>query len=174
MAESLKGKKAKEYWTSEEGCTRVAGWARNGLSQKQIAKQMEISITTLKNWRKSDDPIFLPLVTALNTSKDYVDKQIENSLFKSAMGYDYEEITEELKMNPKTGKQELMVTKKVKKHVSPNTSAQIFWLKNRLPEVWRDKRYIEDKVDFENDGFIDALKGQAEETFKDSGDVVET
>ena len=173
MAATLKGKKAKEYWTSEEGCVRVEGWARNGLTQEQIAKEMEISISTLVRWRKNPDPIFDGLREALKVTKDYVDKQVENALFQSAMGYEWEEVTEEWKFNPLKGKHEMIVTKKVKKRVAPSNAAQIFWLKNRRPDDWRDKRYIEDKVEFENDGFIDALKGQAEDTFKDAGDIVE-
>lgn len=173
MATPLKGKRAQEYWTSEEGCIRVEGWARNGLSQEQIAKEMEISLTTLKRWKNDPDPKFEPLQAALKVQRDYVDKQVENALYKSAMGYEWEEITEEWKFNPLKGKHEMIVTKKVKKRVAPSNAAQIFWLKNRLPDEWRDKRYIQDKVEFEDDGFISALKGQAEDTFKDIGDIVE-
>ena len=55
----------------------------------------------------------------------------------------------------------------------PDVTAQIFWLKNRKPEEWRDKRIVEDHLDFADDGFIDAVKGDAEETFKDSDGTVE-
>ena len=46
-----------------------------------------------------------------------------------ALGYEYEEETYE------NG----ILTKKVKKHVAPDTTAQIFWLKNRKPNTWKDK-----------------------------------
>ena len=62
----------------------------------------------------------------------------------------------------------------MKKQVIPDTTAQIFWLKNRKPEEWRDKREVDSKVEIENDGFMDALKGDVKETFKDAGDVIET
>ena len=62
----------------------------------------------------------------------------------------------------------------MKKQFIPDTTAQIFWLKNRKPEEWRDKREVDSKVEIENDGFMDALKGDVKETFKDAGDVIET
>ena len=163
--------KKKEYWMSEEGLVRITGWARDGLAEHQIAENMEIGISTLKRWKK--EPANEPFRSALKTTKDYADRKVENALYKSAMGYDWEEVTEELKFNPLTGRHEMVVTKKVHKRVAPSNAAQIFWLKNRRPDDWRDKRYVEDKVEFENDGFIDALKGQAEDTFKDSENIIE-
>lgn len=161
------------YWLSEEGITRISGWARDGLTNEQIAENLEISLSTFKRWKTNPAPEFDPLRAALKVTKDFVDRQVEGALYKSAMGFEWEEITEELKFNPLTGKHEMIVTKKVHRKAAPSNAAQIFWLKNRKPDDWRDKRFIEDKVDFENDGFIDALKGQAEETFKDAGDIVE-
>lgn len=163
----------KDYWLSEEGLVRVAGWARDGLTQEQIAENMEISFSTLRRWKSDPNPEFKQFQVALKETKDYADRNVENALYKSAMGYEWEEVTEEWKFNPLKGKHEMIVTKKVKKRVAPSNAAQIFWLKNRKSEEWRDKRYVQDKVEFENDGFIDALKGQAEDTFKDSGDIVE-
>ena len=163
----------KDYWLSEEGIVLVTGWARDGYTQEQIAENMEISLSTFKRWKNEPGEKFKPFQTALKQTKEYADKQVEAALFKSAQGYEWEEVTEEWKFNPLKGKHEMIVTKKVKKRVAPSNAAQIFWLKNRLPDNWRDKRYVEDKVEFENDGFIEALKGQAEDTFKDAGDIVE-
>ena len=70
---------------------------------------------------------------ALKKGKDWADVQVENALFKRATGHDYEEMTWE------DGK----LTKVVKKHIAGDVTAQIFWLKNRRPDLWRDKR--EDK-----------------------------
>ena len=59
------------------------------------------------------------------------------------MGYDYEEVTKESVYSDVTKKNSLVVTKVVTKHYVPDTTAQIFWLKNRKPKEWRDKRDIE-------------------------------
>jgi hypothetical protein len=101
------------------------------------------------------------------------DRRVENSLFKTAMGYNYDEVTEERKFNPATQQFEMVVTKIVHKTLLPQHASQIFWLKNRKPDEWRDKRIIEDHIDFEDDGFIDALKGQAKDTFSDESVVEE-
>jgi hypothetical protein len=52
-------------------------------------------------------------------------------------------VTHESILNPITGKYEMKPTKVVSKQVSPDTTAQIFWLKNRKPKQWRDKQDIE-------------------------------
>ena len=78
----------------------------------------------------------------LKRGKEVVDIQVENALLKRALGYTYKEVTREKVFNPETGKYELMPTKEVTKEVVPDTTAQIFWLKNRRPEQWRDKRDV--------------------------------
>ncbi|CAI3601335.1 hypothetical protein CNEO2_2630002 [Clostridium neonatale] len=75
-----------------------------------------------------------------------VDIQVENALLKRALGYKYDEVTKEL--NEDTG--ELEVTKVVTKEVQPDTTAQIFWLKNRKPEDWRDRKEVEHSGNINN------------------------
>lgn len=58
-------------------------------------------------------------------------------------------------------------------YIPGDTTAQIYWLKNRKPEDWRDKRSVETKVEFEDDGFLEALKGNIKETFENGGDFIE-
>lgn len=108
----------------------IEGWARQGLTDEQIAKNMGIGLTTLKQWKKKYRPIW----TALKKGKTPVDFEVENALLKRAMGFEYEEtetIIEEV-----DGKQRKRI-KKIKKVALPETSAIIFWLKNRMPEQWR-------------------------------------
>ena len=103
--------------------------ARNGYTEEQMAKFLGISNATFATWKKRH-PEFLE---ALKTSKDEVDFQVENSLLKRALGFEYEEteIT-----GGKDGKP--VKVKKTKKVVAPDTTACIFWLKNRQKERWRD------------------------------------
>ena len=61
-------------------------------------------------------------------------------------------------LNPDTGKIELTVTKVVTKQVIPDTTAQIFWLKNRKPEIWRDKREISTDDNDQVMEFIKAMR----------------
>ena len=158
-----------ETYESEDWLLKIKGWARDGLSEEQIAYNMGISLVTLFRWKKKSEKIS----KVLKEAKDVADRKVENALFKSAIGYSYNETTRERKFNPITEKYEMVTTKIVHKQVLPNTTAQIFWLKNRKQEEWRDRRQVEDHIAFENDGFIEALKKNAEETFKDSEEIVE-
>jgi len=80
------------------------------------------------------------LSEALKRGKAPVDQQVENALFKNAMGYDYEETITEIE-DLGNGKQKKHI-RKVMKHRPPDTTAQIFWLKNRRPDRWRDKQDV--------------------------------
>jgi transcriptional regulator with XRE-family HTH domain len=126
-----KGKYAE--WLEPEGLTRIQGWARDGLDLEQIAENMHISRSTLREWRINHPAI----ASAIKEGRDVPDRNVENSLYKSALGYEYDEETRELRDG------ELCVTKIVHKTVLPNTTAQIFWLKNRKPREWRDKQETE-------------------------------
>lgn len=122
-------------WLTEEGLNRLQGWKRNGLTDEQIAKRMGISPSTLYEWMKK----FSEISEHLKIGKEDADIAVENALFKSACGYEVEEVTEELKYDAKTRTYVMMVTKRQKKHIPPSNTAQIFWLKNRKAENWRDK-----------------------------------
>lgn len=124
-----------EYWLTDDGLTLIKGWARAGLTDKEIAENMKIAYSTFRVWRDKNSA----LSAALKESKDIADFNVENSLYKRANGYEYTEVTKEIKMNPKTGNYELMITKEVTKQIVPDTTAQIFWLKNRQPNKWREK-----------------------------------
>lgn len=91
---------------------------------------MSISYSTFREWKKK----YPALSAALKKGKTPVDFEVENALLKRAMGFEYEEtetIIEEV-----DGKQRKRI-KKIKKVALPETSAIIFWLKNRMPEQWR-------------------------------------
>lgn len=103
----------------------IQGMARDGLTQQQIANNLGISIDTLIENKKK----YSEFNNALKKGKEVIDFEVENALLKRALGYEYEEETYE------NG----ILTKKVKKHVAPDTTAQIFWLKNRKPNTWKDK-----------------------------------
>ncbi|QJU14795.1 helix-turn-helix domain-containing protein [Blautia pseudococcoides] len=127
-----------EYWLTPEGLLLLEGWARDGLTDEQISNNIGISRSTLAEWKKKYEDIS----DTLKKGKEVVDIQVENALLKRALGYSYEEVTKEICENPETGNLEMKITKKVKKEVVPDTTAQIFWLKNRKPDVWRDKHEV--------------------------------
>ena len=127
-----------QEWLTEEGLLQLESWARDGLTDEQIAHNMGICVATLYNWKSK----YLEILESLKRGKDVIDIQVENALLKRALGYSYKEVTREKMFNPETDQYELMPTKEVTKEVVPDTTAQIFWLKNRRPEQWRDKRDV--------------------------------
>lgn len=121
-----------QEWLTKEGLLRLEAWARDGLTDEQIAHNIGISVATLYVWKNKH----LEISEALKKGKEVVDIQVENALLKRALGYSYQETTHELIGG------ELQVTKVVEKEVVPDTTAQIFWLKNRKPAEWRDKKDV--------------------------------
>lgn len=121
----------------------IEGWARDGLIDEQIAKNLGVALSTFMTYKKK----YPELSDALKRNKEVADREVENALFKRAVGYKYEEITRELKKDPDTDELSLVVTKVVTKEVVPDVTAQIFWLKNRKPKEWRDKQEVEHSGD---------------------------
>lgn len=119
----------------------VEGWARNGLTDKQIAKNLGIAYSTFREYRDKHSA----LSAALKKGKEVVDFEVENALLKRALGYKYVETTKELNTEG-----EMVTTKEVTKEIAPDTTAQIFWLKNRKPAEWRDKKDIEHSGNINN------------------------
>jgi len=144
-----------EEWLTAEGLLQLEAWARNGLTDEQIASNMGITRAALYNWKKK----YVDIFDALKRGKEIVDIQVENALYKSALGYQFTEITKERTYNDKTETYEFVVTKEVVKEVQPNTTAQIFWLKNRKPVEWRDRKDIDANIRM-NDPFEGLTKEQ--------------
>lgn len=143
---------AKSKWEThvKDKLILIEGWARNGLTDEQIAKNLGIAYSTFREYKKK----YSALSAALKKGKEVIDFEVENALLKRALGYEYEEVTKErILKKDEHGKPltdihgfpiyEMVVTKTVKKEVTPDTTAQIFWLKNRKSEEWRDKRDVE-------------------------------
>ena len=121
---AAKGKYAD--WITPEGLLRIEGWARDGLTDEQIANNMGINPSTLYDWKKK----YPEISDTLKKSKDVVDRMVENALFRNA--------------------------------IEGNTTAQIFWLKNRKPDKWREKPGYEDTSELNKlDAILKGLKDNA-------------
>lgn len=130
--------KSKYFTHVEPKLTLIEGWARDGLADEQIAKNLGIAYSTFREYKNK----YSALSASLKKGKEVVDYEVENALLKRALGYEYDEVTYE------HGKE----TKRVTKQVAPDTTAQIFWLKNRRSDKWRDKQIVESNntVEFKN------------------------
>lgn len=111
----------------------IAHMATQGKTDKEIAKILGVSPTSIKDW-KATYPDFLAL---LKKAKEVADDIVEASLFHRAVGY----AAPEVKFFSHEG---LVVDERVVlKHYPPDVTAQIFWLKNRRPDRWRESHVIE-------------------------------
>lgn len=110
---SLIAKGKYEKWLTPEGLLKLEGWAREGLTDEQIAEKMGIRRETLYAWSKK----YPNISNTLKRGKEVVDLQVENALLKRALGYEYEEVAEEYESGTLTKK------KVTKKRVIPDTTA---------------------------------------------------
>lgn len=138
-----------DRWRTPEGLLKISAWARNGLTNEQIAHNMGISRSTLDEWVKK----YPDISDALKKEKEVADIIVENSLYQKAIGIRMT-VKEPIKVKEVTYKDGKRL--KEKEHVEyadkeiyipPDTTAAIFWLKNRKPDVWKDKQVVEANVE---------------------------
>ena len=155
-------------WHSKEQLEKLQGWARDGLTDEQIAEKIGCHISTLYDWKSK----YSDISEALKKGKAVVDVEVENALLKKALGTTVK--TTQFKMvkidkdvlkakrnqfanaykldHPDKTRREIMIATALAvptyeripvvetvQEIAPDTSAAIFWLKNRLPEKYRDQ-----------------------------------
>lgn len=127
-----------------------------GLTDVEMAQVLEVSERTFNTWKKKH----VEFSTALKKAKEIADARVAQSLFERATGYSHPH--QEIMLHQKTGDPVVVDTVK---HYPPDTTAAIFWLKNRQPDKWRDKTNIgiawESMSDENLDKIIEGLKDKA-------------
>ncbi|MCT3309275.1 DNA-packaging protein [Lactiplantibacillus pentosus] len=159
-----------EKWLTPDGLVRIGGWARDGLTDEQIAHNMGISRSTLNAWKKR----FSDISDTIGKGKDVVDRQVENALLKRALGTtttdkmyrmvhkDNDVLDMERRRfsnawklkHPEASKKEIddaaIAGVKEYKRIQqtenvhefpPDVNAAIFWLRNRKPKAYRDQSF---------------------------------
>jgi transposase-like protein len=176
-----------QKWLESENLTLLQGWARDGLTDEQIAKNMGIVTSTLYVWKNK----YSEISEALKKGKEVVDREVENALLENAKGTTLTKTT--IKMvkvdkdvlkarrfvymkklmanNPQMSKDEATLTAiakvptyeeqrlTIETKFAGETPAQIFWLKNRKPSEWRDRRDISGFVSTEATTLVDDVGG---------------
>ena len=115
-----------------EYCKQAYKLCLLGATDVQLADFFGVSEKTLNTWKKAH-PTFLQ---SLKDGKENADAAIAASLYGRAKGYSHPE--DKIFNN---GGEEMIV--KTERHYPPDTTACIFWLKNRQPAKWRDKQEVE-------------------------------
>lgn len=120
---------------------RILELAKQGKTDAQMANAIGVTQQTFDNWKHKHPDFF----GSLKACKSVADELVEVSLYQRATGYSHPE--EKIYFHPKTGE---MIREVVIKHYPPDTTAMIFWLKNRQKDRWRDVHHHEAKHTFEN------------------------
>lgn len=106
----------------------------HGATDKDLAEFFEVGVRTIARWM-TKHPEFRQ---ACKNGKEPADDRVERSLYIRATGYSYDAV----KIFMPAGATEPVYAPYVE-HVPPDTTAMIFWLKNRRPAEWRDKVHQE-------------------------------
>ena len=99
-----------------------------GATDAQLADFFEVAISTVALW-KVQHPEFSD---AIKVPKAEADERVEQSLYRRAMGYEHDEV--DIRVVDKE-----VIQTPIRKYYPPDSTALIFWLKNRKPADWRDK-----------------------------------
>lgn len=103
-----------------------------GFTDKQLADFFDVNESTITRWKQK----YPEFRTSIKKGKVVADAQVVDSLYNRATGIEVTEV--EVRDDGKK-----KIKRVTKKHIPPDTTAQIFWLKNRQPELWRDKPTVE-------------------------------
>lgn len=133
-------------WLTEKGLQKVENWARNGLTDKEIAQKMGITKQTFYVWLKK----YADFSDSIKKGKADSLELAEKMVFEHIRGFEYEE-TETSIIQDNHGNEQKKTTVKNKKAL-PNDRMLQFYLRNRFPDVWNGKGTIEiEKLQLENE-----------------------
>ena len=105
---------------------------RLGATDDELADFFGVSVRTLHRWKSENDEF----CHSIKSGKEVADERVERSLYARALGYEHPEV--DIRVIDHA-----IVQTPIRKYYPPDTTAAIFWLKNRRPAQWRDKQDIE-------------------------------
>lgn len=116
----------------------IKGLLRRGLTIAEVAKDLEVATSTLNKWIAENED----LQEAVDKGRNYADITVEESLYKKAIGYKVTKKRTIISAGGNSGEQKPARVEISEEDVPPDTTACIFWLKNRNPELWRDRQEV--------------------------------
>lgn len=118
--------------------------ALTGFTDEQMAAFFEVNTDTIYEWKKK----YPKFSEAIKSGKEVADSNVASSLYQRALGQT-KRIQKAIKLKTTVngqGSTEKIQMVEEEIYIPPDTTAQIFWLKNRQPKAWRDKVEIDSKV----------------------------
>ncbi|GGO89055.1 hypothetical protein GCM10011348_45910 [Marinobacterium nitratireducens] len=122
-----------------------------GATDKDLADFFEVAETTIDNWKKAH----AEFMGSIKSGKQLADATVADRLYKRATGYEHDAV--KIFNN---GGEEMVVP--YTERYAPDTTAAIFWLKNRQPEKWRDKQHVDHTSNGETIKSFSEMYGQPE------------
>ena len=132
---------------SDTKLTLIDAWAREGLSDAQISTNLGVNVTTFNYWKRTRPELAL----LLEKAREPIIREVENALYKRAIGYKFTEVNVERSRRKK-------IIKKTLKEVPPDVKAIIFYLTNRVPSKWKFSSKIETGPITDPEGEMDLSK----------------
>jgi hypothetical protein len=125
----------------EEFVSQAEKLCKLGATDMEVADFFEVDVRTLYRWKAENEAF----CQALKAGKDVADERVERSLYARANGYEHDEVDIRVVGGG-------IVQTPIRKYYPPDTTACIFWLKNRKAAEWRDK------VEQEHSGTVQIAK----------------
>lgn len=116
-----------------------------GATDREVADFFEVDERTVYRWKHENEAF----CQSLRVGKSEADARVEQALYRRAIGYSHDAV--KIAVNAQGAVTQVPYTE----HTPPDTTAAIFWLKNRKPGEWRDVRTIEGTVNHQLAGLTD-------------------
>ena len=127
-APAQKKKRGRPTDYKPEFCEQASRGCMLGSTNEALGTLLGVKVTTIKRWMQ----IYPDFKAAIKKGREIADQDVAISLYKRAVGYSHPDVH----ISNYLG--EVTITKIVK-HYPPDTAAAFIWLKNRRPDLWRDK-----------------------------------
>lgn len=115
-----------------EFAKEAAKLCKLGATDAQLADFFEVSVSTINLWKVQ----YKEFSESVKVPKAEADEKVEQSLYRRAMGYEHDEVDIKVVAGA-------LVQTPIRRYYPPDSTAMIFWLKNRKPGEWRDKQDVE-------------------------------
>ena len=115
-----------------EFAAQAAKLCKLGATDAQLADFFEVAVSTINLWKVQHSEFS----ESIKVPKAEADERVEQSLYRRALGYEHDETDIRVVDHA-------IIQTPTRKHYPPDTTAAIFWLKNRKPDAWRDKQEME-------------------------------